>query len=143
MKNLSKAFVILLVSCMSLISFDANSQISDISCANWTQVGTTCVGACANVGVINYSVLCPSDVRGVRFCVRNEATSLCPNTAALVKIYVNGSYVAGGDITPLGSSITFAARCGSTVKVVAYTVYLGGPIQCVWQGQTTVGLRRL
>ncbi len=144
MKNVSNLVIVLLISCISLIGNDAFSQNSLSRCANWNQVATTCVGACGNPSTINYPVLCVSSAqRRVYFCVRNEATSLCPNNDAFVKIYVNGIFTASGNITALGSSVNFSAPCGSHVQVVASNFYNGNPIQCVWLGQVTVGLRRL
>jgi len=145
MKNVSHFFVVLLVSCFAFIQTEANAQVNNslANCSNWNQVATTCLGACGDPATISYPVLCTSAAqRAVYFCVRNEASSLCPNTGAIAKVYVNGSLVASGDITAVGSSVNFTAHCGSTVKVVTSTYYIGGSV-CVWLGQVTVGLRRL
>ncbi|MEM1322992.1 MAG: hypothetical protein AAGG75_22190 [Bacteroidota bacterium] len=146
MKNINYSFLVLLVAALSFISLESNAQAdysADISCANWNQVATGCVGACGTSSTITYPVLCVSaEQRRVALCVRNEASSLCPNTGAIAKVYVNGTLRASGDITAQGSSITFFAACGDQVSVVTSTYPISNNIQCVWLGQLTVGLRR-
>jgi len=144
MKNVSKLFVVLLMSCTLFFSIEATAQISSNNCANWNQVATSCVGACGSSSTISYPVLCVSSVsKTVRFCVRNEASSLCPNTGAVATVFIDGNPVSTSVITPVGSTISFSAKCGSKVKVVTTTYPLNNGIHCVWQGELTVGLRRL
>ena len=144
MKNVSKLFLILLMSCALFSSTETAAQISSDNCANWNQVATSCVGACGATATISTPVLCASSAsRSVRFCVRNEASSLCPNTGAVATIFIDGVPVSTSIITTVGSSVSFFAKCGSTVKVVTTTYPLNNGIECVWQGELTTGLRRL
>ena len=105
-------------------------------------VATNCVGACGSPTEINYTISQPCAAKWRKYCVTNDASSLCPDHNAFAFVLVDGVLVASGNITTVGSSIGFQAKCGSTIKVVATTYYVGGPIVCVWLGNVTYSLRQ-
>lgn len=119
----------------------ANAQISASPCPGYTAVATGCVGACGNPSDISYTyTLCKE--KKSKFCVSNDASSLCANHDAYAFVFVNGVFVASGNITAVGSSIGFEAECGSTIKVYVKAVPNGNPILCVWLGELDYSLRR-
>lgn len=105
-------------------------------------VASNCVGACGSPSEINYTVSPPCLVKARKYCVTNDNSSLCPNNNAIAIVYVDGVFVTSGNITAVGSSVGFKAKCGSDIRVFAFTYYIGGPIQCVWQGQINYSLRQ-
>ena len=104
-------------------------------------VATECIGACGSLSEINYTVGPICDAKVKKYCVVNENSSLCPDTEGVVVVLVDGIVVASGNITAVGSSVGFKAECGSDIKVIASTVYVGGPVVCVWLGELTYSLR--
>jgi hypothetical protein len=57
-------------------------------------------------------------------------------------IYVNGVQVASGNITAVGSSISFSAPCGANIKIKVGAVSNGNPIQCIQLGDLYYSLRK-
>lgn len=104
-------------------------------------VATNCVGACGSPSEINYSVSPPCVAKWRKYCVVNDNSSLCPDHNALAIVLVDGVVVASGNITTVGSSIGFTAKCGSDIKVIATTYYVGGGTICVWLGNLNYSLR--
>lgn len=105
-------------------------------------VATQCVGTCGSPSEINYTVTQPCIAKWRKYCVVNENTSICPNTNVFVAVFVDGVYVTSGNITALGSEVGFAAECGSNIKVIASTYYVGGGVVCVWLGNLKYSLRQ-
>ena len=128
---------ILTLTCLFLIFSGSflNAQCS------YPIVATECLGACGSPSEINYTYgpICEAKVK--KFCVVNESSSLCPDTDGVVVILVDGVFVASGNITAVGSHVGFEAECGSDIKVIASTVYVGGSTVCVWQGELNYSLR--
>ena len=132
--KLTRTFTLSCLFILLLGSF-ANAQCS------YPIVATNCVGACASTSEINHINALPCAAKWRKYCVVNESSSLCPNTNGFAFVLVDGVLVASGNITTVGSSIGFAAKCGSSIKVVATTFYIGGPIVCVWLGNLNYSLR--
>ncbi|MEM9548587.1 MAG: hypothetical protein AAGA77_21555 [Bacteroidota bacterium] len=105
-------------------------------------VSSNCVGACGSPTEINYTVSQPCIAKVRKYCVTNDASSLCPDHNAFVVVLVDGVLVASGNITAVGSSVGFKAKCGSDIKVIATTFFVGGGISCVWLGNVTYSLRQ-
>lgn len=125
----------------SLISINTNAQIISPAPCPYNIVASNCVGACGNPTGITYSTpICASFVE--RFCLTNDGSSLCPNNDAFARIYVNGVLVASGNITAVGSSISFSAICGANIVVKVGAFNNGSPIQCVWLGNLNYSLRK-
>ncbi len=141
MKNFSTTLTLFVLVFALSWTTQTNAQPSSLAPCS-TVVGSSCVGACSPVGIINYNVgpLCPSLV--VPLCVETTNSSLCPSHAAIAKVFVNGVLVASGDITATGSSISFSAPCGANVKVVAKTKLVNPIISCVWLGEVDFVLKR-
>ena len=142
MKNL--LFLVSIFAFLSFSSLEGTAQTSISSsnvCKSGTVVATGCVGACGVPGELGYYVT-PASQRAVPLCLQNLNSSLCPNTGAFALIYVDGSLVASGVITAVGSSIPFVAQAGSTVKVLVPTFSINNGIQCIWLGNLNFGLKR-
>ncbi|MGD1845820.1 MAG: hypothetical protein ACFB10_10550 [Salibacteraceae bacterium] len=125
-----------------LFSQTATAQLVDKSCNFFTPVAKECVGECGNPGIINYNVgpLCSSFVEN--FCVTNEGSNLCPSHDALAFVFVNNVLVATGDITNVGSSVSFQAPCNSQIQVIVVAQpNLSGSL-CVKLGSLGFYLRR-
>ncbi len=139
-KSLLSALFIL---ALGLLTSQANAQVTS-SClsSSATPVATGCVGSCGNPGTIVYQVgpLCTSKI--VPFCLTTDASNLCPSNGAFAAIYVDGNFVAGGDITAVGSSIGFTAKCGSTIKIIVKTKVVNPNISCVQLGDLHFSLRK-
>ena len=116
-------------------------------------VGTGCVGDCSGPGgggaavarsagnpQITYVV--PGNVPFQFLCLQTDASSLCPNTGAFARIYRNGVQVAQGDITAVGSTISFFALSGDIVTVEVSLFGINNNIDCVWLGNLNFSLRK-
>ena len=136
MYNLKLNRIFMLI-CLFMISM---GSLAHAQC-KYPVVASECVGACGSPSEINYTVGTPCDAYVKKYCVTNEDSSLCPDHAAFVVVLVNGNYVTSGDITAVGSSVEFSATCGSDIKVIATTSYVGGPTICVWLGELKYALR--
>jgi len=136
--NYLKFSRILTISCLLFLFLGTvlNAQCS------YPIVATNCVGACGSPTEINYTVSQPCVAKWRKYCVTNDASSLCPDHNAFAIVLVDGAIVASGNITSVGSSIGFTAKCGSNIKVIATTFYVGGGISCVWLGNVTYSLRQ-
>ncbi len=108
---------------------------------NFPVVATNCVGACGSPTEINYTVPTPCVAKWKKYCVVNESSNLCADHNAFAVVLVDGNLVASGNITTVGSSLQFSAKCGSSIKVIATTFYVGGTISCVWLGNLNYSLR--
>lgn len=141
MKNLISAGAFALFLCFSLINHTAEAQIITPGC-NFTPVAKGCVGACGNPGVIEYKFgpLC-SSLSG-NFCVTNEFTNLCPSHDAIAYVFDDGNFVTSGNITALGSSLSFSAQCPSKITVVVLATPNGSGINCVQFGNLGFYLRK-
>lgn len=140
MKNLSKILPMLILVFTLGWSNQAEAQASLSACN--TVVGSSCMGTCSPVGVINYNVgpLCPSAL--VNLCVETTNSSLCPSHIAVAKVYVNGVLTAVQDITATGSTIAFNAPCGANVKVVVKPRLVDPTINCIWFGNVDFVLKK-
>ncbi len=123
-----------------LVGSTMNAQIISSAC-NFPIVATQCVGSCGSPSEINYTgpAICSALVKN--YCVVNESSSLCPDHNAIVTVFVNGLYVTSGNITTVGSGLAFQAKCGSSIKVIASTYFVGGGISCIWLGDLNYSLR--
>lgn len=110
-------------------------------CNQYSVVASGCVGTCGVPGTLSYTVT-PTNQRAVPLCLQNLSSSLCPNTGAFARVYVDGTLVASGNITAVGSTVSFVAQAGSTVKVLVTTFPINNGIQCVWLGNLNFGLKR-
>ena len=143
MKNVSKLFLpMLLVAFTLFCSQQMNAQVLSLPCTAAPVVGSTCVGACGPVGVINHTVgpLCTSAV--VNLCLNTASSSLCPSHAAFAVVYVNGVIVAFGNVTSAGSTLSFSAPCGSNVRVVSRIRMVNPNINCFWLGEVDLNLHQ-
>jgi hypothetical protein len=127
---------------IALFSFNnADAQISISPCPTYNVVASGCVGSCGNpTGIIYTSSFCVT--RKEKFCLSNDGSNLCPNMDAKAVIYVNGVQVASGNITAVGSSISFSAPCGANIKIKVGAVSNGNPIQCIQLGDLYYSLRK-
>ncbi len=142
MKNVKFVLSLAAFFCFSMMSQQAAAQIVSSACQTYTVVGQSCVGACGDPGEIAYTVAGPCSEFLVDMCVSNDQTSLCPTHGVKAGVYVNGTLVATGDLTNLGSSIGFSAPCGSVVKVIASLYERKSDTVCVWLGEVDFSLRR-
>lgn len=142
MKNL-KSLPAIFAFALSMFLFNgANAQTGARSCDNYTKVASSCVGVCGNPSEINYTyTLCEGFVGN--FCVINDASSLCSTHVAAAWIYVDGVLEATGNITQVGSTISFKAECGSEIRVVVRAKPKDDTVtQCVWLGKLDYSLRQ-
>lgn len=133
------ALALLMALCFG-VNTESQAQIGITPCQTYPIVAANCVGACGNPSTLSYTIppLCSSLVQNL--CLTNESSSLCPSYGAKAAIYVNGALAATGNITAVGSSISFQAPCGASVKVKVQASYIGGPL-CVWLGNLNYALR--
>jgi len=120
---------------------ETKAQVVVSACQSWTPVASGCVGACANPSFISFTNSpCTSIVSN--FCLTTDASSLCTSHDAYARVFVNGNVVAGGNITTVGSAISFSALCGDNISVIAVASPNGSGISCVWLGDLNYSLRR-
>ncbi len=116
------------------------SAQSTTSCTYGTIVAQSCVGNCGVQGNINYDLnIC--DAKVVPMCVNTISTNLCPSHRAIAVVRVNGQVVTSGDITSLGSSLSFSAVCGSNIDVTVMAYHLVKGIVCVQFGELDFALK--
>ena len=75
--------------------------------------------------------------------LKNVASSLCPNTGAVGMLVVNGTPVAHGNITKVGSSIQTpgTVKRGDVVVAIVHTIPLFNQTVCIRLGELSVELR--
>lgn len=130
-----------LIFSLSIFATTAQAQNSigtkhpPFTCQNGTLRGQACIGACGNGTLaITPPIFCPPN-SFKRFCLVNVGSSLCPNTNAGVNVIANGQLVASGDITAIGSIVTWIAPCSANIVVIPFTYHNGQKIECIWQGE--------
>lgn len=74
--------------------------------------------------------------------IRNNKTSLCPNTGAIAILVVNGEPVSHGVITDKKSSIQASAKPGDMVIGLVYAIPLFNQIACVRLGELECSLEQ-
>lgn len=143
MKKVSLLQSALLFSLFLIFSIQAKAQNSELSsCASYNIVAESCVGACGNPGELSYTVPIPCSSLSVPLCLSNISSNLCPSHRAIARILVNGQFVAQGDITAVGSNISFSAPCGANVKVVVYAFDVVPGVVCVQLGDLKFALSK-
>jgi len=100
------------------------------NCSNVVAAG--CVGNCGAPSTTSFVV---SGAFFQSFCLQNDQSSLCANTGAYAYVYRNGTLIAQGDITAVGSTINFWAFAGNTITVTVQTYGINNGIQCIWLGE--------
>ncbi|MBL4707942.1 MAG: hypothetical protein JKY48_05815 [Flavobacteriales bacterium] len=142
MKNLSKLFLTLLICSLSLISFEAKSQIISVNpCNSWQGVAKDCVGSCGLNSSMGYQGVCSGPSLMTNYCITNVGSNLCPSHEVLTTVFANGAIVASGNLTAVGSSLSFSAPCNSFIYVYDQASYIGG-INCIQLGQAYLKLRK-
>lgn len=129
---------------LAVLFFSANSlsaQISSELCAATAIVAESCVGECGNPGVIEYkATICDAKIENL--CVSNIGSSLCPTHRAFAFIWADGNLVDRGEITSIGSTVSFSVPCGSDVRVEVHAYSLVTGINCVRLGELNFALKR-
>lgn len=118
-----------------------NLSTADAQC-NFTPVAKNCAGACGNPGIIEYELGPLCSAFATNFCVTNEGSNLCPSHDAIAYVFANGNLIAQGDITAVGSSLSFSALCPSKITVVVFATPNNTGIQCIQLGSVGFYLRR-
>ena len=142
MKNVKILQFSLLLLASLFVNSELFAQPSFSLCGTYDIVAESCVGACGNPGELSYEVTPPCPAITVPMCLNNIGSNLCPSHRAIAKIKVNGQLVASGDITVVGSSISFSAPCGAVVKVVVHAFDVVPGIECIQLGELKFALRR-
>lgn len=142
MKNLTKLFLTLLICSLSFISFESKSQIiSSSRCNTWQGVAKDCVGSCGLTSSMVYQGVCSGSSLITNYCVTNVGSNLCPSHEVLTTVFANGVIVASGNLTAVGSSLSFSAPCNSFISVFDQASYVGG-INCIQLGEAYLKLRK-
>lgn len=129
---------------LAVLFFSTNSlsaQIGSDVCSTYSIVAQSCVGECGNPGVLEYqTTICDAKIEDM--CVSNIGSSLCPTHRAFAFIWADGNLVERGEITSVGSSVSFSVPCGSRVRVEVHAYDLVTGINCVRLGELNFALRR-
>ncbi|MGD1845821.1 MAG: hypothetical protein ACFB10_10555 [Salibacteraceae bacterium] len=143
MKNMLSTASMALVFFFSLLQYNATAQsFTAANCCNATPVAKECVGASSHPSVIQYQLgpLCSS--LATQFCVTTEFSNLCPSHDATAFVFVDGVFVTSGDITDVGSCLSFTAQCPALITVVAFANPNGSGINCIQLGNACFYLRQ-
>lgn len=127
MKKLMVIFGLLSLSFLLLPTQELSAQ----NCFSKTVVAANCAGStCGNPTGIGYVLgpLCTGPTE--RLCVTHEGSTLCIGQTAFARVFVNGTLVAGGNITAPGSFVGFIAPCGANIRV-RVNVVSTPPLACL------------
>ena len=132
-----------LLALIAFLAFNTSGMAQDLSaCYNYDVVAESCVGECGNPAELKYEVTGPCTSRMVPMCLRNVSSNLCPSHRGVAFVYVDGQPIVRGDITTVGSTLSFSAPCGSVVKVVVNAIDVVPGIECVRLGNLKFALSR-
>jgi hypothetical protein len=98
---------------------------------------TGCIGACGAPFLASYRV-----VENGAYCFTTTGSSLCPNTGAVVTIYLNGELELKEDMT-YGIFHLIRAKEGDVIRIEANLFGIDNSIVCPWLGELYFELGRL